>query len=56
MSTPVPRRNGWIFVDPAQVTQDDLGSKFAPGWDVDLSLSCRLVGDSHKVRGRGTAT
>ncbi len=46
---PVPYRNGWIFVDTDLIDRDHLGSKFAPGWEVDLSMSCRLVGDTHKT-------
>ena len=44
-----PHRNGWIFVDPDLINRDHLGAKFAPGWDADLSMSCRLVGDTHKA-------
>lgn len=42
---PLPNRNGWIFVDPALIERDFPGSKFAPGWDADLNMSCRLTGD-----------
>jgi hypothetical protein len=47
-SAPVPLRNGWIFVDPALINREHLGSKFAPGWEADLIMSCRLVGDTYK--------
>lgn len=47
---PPPKRNGWIFIDPAQIPQERLGSKFAPGWEVDLGMSCRLTGDALKGR------
>ncbi len=40
----VPRRNAWLYVDPAQIDSSAL-SKFAPGWDVNLPMSCRIVGD-----------
>lgn len=40
-----PYRNGWIYVDPTTIESSSL-SKFAPGWDVTLQLSCRLVGDN----------
>jgi hypothetical protein len=40
-----PYRNGWIYVDPTTIESSSL-SKFAPGWDVSLQLSCRLVGDN----------
>ena len=39
-----PYRNGWIYVDPMTIESSSL-SKFAPGWDVNLQASCRLVGD-----------
>ena len=39
-----PRRNGWIYVDPRQLELPTL-SKFAPGWEVNLPASCRVVGD-----------
>jgi hypothetical protein len=38
------RRNAWLYVDPSQIESAAL-SKFAPGWDVNLPMSCRLVGD-----------
>jgi hypothetical protein len=42
--TIAPYRNGWIYVDPTTIESSSL-SKFAPGWDVNLQASCRLVGD-----------
>ena len=44
----MPYRNGWIYVDPTTIESSSL-SKFAPGWEVNLQASCRLVGD--KVEG-----
>lgn len=35
--------------DPTQIASDHLGAKFAPGWEGDLSMSCRLVGDAHEA-------
>ena len=40
-----PKRNGWIYVDPTQISTSSL-TKFAPGWDVNVPLACRVVGDS----------
>ncbi|MEK6566352.1 MAG: hypothetical protein AABZ41_06565 [Bacteroidota bacterium] len=40
-----PYRNGWIYIDPTTIESSSL-SKFAPGWDVNLQASCRLVGDN----------
>ena len=39
-----PRRNAWLYVDPGQI-ETSAFSKFAPGWDVNLPMSCRLSGD-----------
>lgn len=39
-----PTRNAWLYVDSAQIDTGSL-SKFAPGWSVNLPLSCRIVGD-----------
>jgi len=43
-----PRRHAWLYVDPGQISTSAL-SKFAPGWDVNLPMSCRIAGD--KVEG-----
>jgi len=42
---PPPVRNAWLYIDPTQLGSTSL-SKFAPGWDVNLPISCRLVGDA----------
>jgi hypothetical protein len=42
--TASPYRNAWSYVDPKTIESSSL-SKFAPGWDVNLPLSCRIVGD-----------
>lgn len=39
-----PYRNAWLYIDPTTIGKNTL-SKFAPGWDVNLPMSCRLVGD-----------
>lgn len=44
-----PRRNGWIYIDPNQIPTSSL-TKFAPGWDVNVPLACRVVGDSLEGR------
>lgn len=41
-----PYRNAWLYVDPARIKEEFSLSKFAPGWSVNLPMSCRLVGDS----------
>lgn len=39
-----PTRNAWIYVDPAMISASAL-SCFAPGWNVNLQMACRVVGD-----------
>ena len=39
-----PYRNGWLYVDPKTIGSASL-SKFAPGWEVNLPMACRIVGD-----------
>lgn len=39
-----PLRNAWLYVDSQQIATSGL-SKFAPGWDVNLPMACRMVGD-----------
>lgn len=39
-----PYRNAWLYIDPLTIGTQSL-SKFAPDWDVNLPMSCRLVGD-----------
>lgn len=43
-SAPAPYRNAWLYIDPAQIESTSL-SKFAPGWDVNIPMACRLTGD-----------
>jgi hypothetical protein len=43
-SAPAPYRNAWLYIDPSTIGAPSL-SKFAPNWDVNLPLSCRVVGD-----------
>lgn len=42
---PSPYRNAWTYIDPTRIQTSSL-SKFAPGWVVNLQLSCRLVGEN----------
>lgn len=41
---PPPHRNAWLYIDPTRIETNSI-SKFAPGWAVNLQMSCRLVGD-----------
>ena len=41
----MPYRNAWHYVDQSMIKTSSL-TKFAPGWEVNLPLSCRLPGDS----------
>lgn len=40
-----PHRTAWLFIDPATIGKNTL-SKFAPGWEINLQMSCRLIGDN----------
>lgn len=40
-----PYRNAWLYLDPRSLETSSL-SKFAPGWEVNLPMSCRIVGDT----------
>ncbi|MBU2507286.1 MAG: hypothetical protein KJ799_11250 [Bacteroidetes bacterium] len=42
--TTAPYRNAWTYIDPTTIGTSSL-SKFAPGWAVNLQMSCRVVGD-----------
>ena len=42
-----PYRNAWLYVDPKTIGTSSV-SKFASGWDVNLPMSCRIVGDTLK--------
>lgn len=44
-TAPLPYRDAWLYIDPTTIESNSL-SKFAPGWDVNLPMSCRLVGDT----------
>ena len=39
-----PYRNAWLYVDPKQIDSASL-TKFPAGWEVNLPMACRLVGD-----------
>lgn len=43
-ATESPYRNGWIYVDPKTIETSSL-SKFAPGWECNLQMACRVIGD-----------
>ncbi len=45
-TAPSSHRNAWLYVDPSRIADSSSLSKFAPGWSVDLPMSCRLVGDA----------
>jgi hypothetical protein len=46
-------RNAWLYIDPTTIGTHSL-SKFAPDWDVNLPMACRVVGD--KLPGYEDAT
>lgn len=39
-----PYRNAWLYVHTQRIKSISL-SKFAPGWSVNLPMSCRIIGD-----------
>ena len=39
---PFQYRNAWTYIDPTRIETNSL-SKFAPGWAVNLQMSCRVV-------------
>lgn len=39
-----PTKNAWIYIDTTSIGKSTL-SKFAPNWEVNLQLSCRITGD-----------
>jgi hypothetical protein len=43
-TTLIPYRNGWVYIDTSRIKSSTL-SKFSPGWEVNLPMACRLVGD-----------
>ena len=54
-TAPAPRRNAWLYVDPKTVQTSSL-SKFAPGWEVNLPMACRMVGDKSDAYEGATIT
>ncbi|OGC06094.1 hypothetical protein A2V82_01720 [candidate division KSB1 bacterium RBG_16_48_16] len=47
--SPAPYRNGWVYIDPVEQEKGAASSsKFAPNWEVNLSLGCRLIGDQQQ--------
>ncbi|MFQ5868303.1 MAG: hypothetical protein ACE5JC_00225, partial [Candidatus Zixiibacteriota bacterium] len=40
----IPYRNAWLYVDSGRINTSAL-SKFPPGWEVNLPMACRIVGD-----------
>ncbi|HAQ18785.1 MAG TPA: hypothetical protein DCR40_06045 [Prolixibacteraceae bacterium] len=49
----MPYRNAWLYIDPKTIQTNSL-SKFAPGWECNLQMACRVVGD--KLDGFENAT
>jgi hypothetical protein len=43
---PAPYRNAWLYVDPERIADSSSLNKFAPGWSVNLPMSCRVIGDA----------
>jgi peroxiredoxin len=43
-----PYRNAWLYIDPNQIDSSSL-TKFPLGWEVNLPMACRLVGDKSEL-------
>jgi hypothetical protein len=41
---PASYRNAWLYIDPSTIETNTL-SKFPANWEVNLPMSCRVVGD-----------
>lgn len=46
VDTLLPYRNAWLYIDPSRIKDGSIGNKFARGWEVNLNLGCRIVGDT----------
>lgn len=55
-NTPPPYRNAWLYIDPERIKDTSSLSKFAPGWAVNLPMSCRVVGDISDAYPKATIT
>ncbi len=40
----IPYRNAWLYTDPERIKGSTL-SKLPPGWEANLPMACRIVGD-----------
>lgn len=40
----IPYRNAWLYTDPNRIESSSL-SKLPPGWEANLPMACRIVGD-----------
>ncbi|MBI2966343.1 MAG: hypothetical protein HYY40_00830 [Bacteroidetes bacterium] len=47
-NTESPYRNAWTYIDTSRIRTGSL-SKFASGWECNLPLSCRVVGDKLEI-------
>lgn len=47
-SADIPYRNAWIYIDPKTIETSSI-SKFAPAWECNLQMACRVVGDKLDV-------
>jgi hypothetical protein len=43
----LPTRNAWLYIDGTRIASSSL-SKFPTGWEVNLPMACRLVGDKYE--------
>lgn len=43
-----PYRNAWLYVDSSKIESSAL-TKFPTGWEINLPMACRLVGDKSEL-------
>jgi hypothetical protein len=44
----IPYRNAWLYTDPGRIESSSL-SKLPPGWEANLPMACRIVGDKSET-------
>lgn len=49
-------RNAWLYIDPERIKDASALNKFAPGWSVNLPMSCRMVGDTTQAYPNASVT
>ncbi len=50
-----PYRNAWLYIDPQTIGNGSL-STFPTGWEVNLPMACRLIGDAIDIYPEASVT